>query len=77
MLLKRFVVNLVSIILTIALLYLMGYLFNIPILSFHYEYTHNTATFSVSGGSLLPLIIGLVIGFFAEKLFIYRCRKKA
>lgn len=74
--LKAFIVTFGSFALTTALLYLLGYVFTIPWLMLQYEYTDNADGFFVSTGSLVPLIIGLVISFIAEKIYIYKYRQK-
>ncbi|WP_066253961.1 hypothetical protein [Neobacillus drentensis] len=74
--LKGFIVTFVSFALTTALLYLLGYVFTIPWLMFQYEYTNNASVFFVSAGSLVPLIIGLVISFIVEKIYLYKYRQK-
>ncbi|MEH6908268.1 hypothetical protein [Neobacillus drentensis] len=68
--LKRFIVTFGSFALTRALLYLLGYVFTIPWLMFQYEYTNNASGLLDSAGSLVPLLIGLVISFIAEKIYI-------
>ncbi|MFF0830676.1 hypothetical protein [Brevibacillus sp. NPDC003440] len=73
---KSFIVAFGSIVLTTALLYLIGYVFTIPLLMWHYEYTDSTNGFFVSTGSLVPLIVGLVISFIAEKIYIYKHQQK-
>lgn len=74
--LKSFIVTFGSFVLTTVLLYLIGYVFTIPWLMFHYEYTDNANGFYVTTGSLVPFIIGLVISFIAEKIYIYKYRQK-
>ncbi|WP_160723714.1 hypothetical protein [Bacillus sp. USDA818B3_A] len=67
---KSFIVSFGSFLLTTALLYLVGYTFTIPLFMLHYEYT-DTNGFFVSTGSLVPLIIGLVISYIAEKIYLF------
>ncbi len=74
--LKGFIVTFGSFALTTAFLYLLGYVFTIPWLMLQYEYTDNASGFFVSIGSLVPLIIGLLISFIAEKIYIYKYRQK-
>ncbi|MGI8386839.1 hypothetical protein [Robertmurraya sp. P23] len=74
--LKGFIVTFGSFALTTALLYLLGYVFTIPWLMLQYEYTDNASGFFVSTGSLVPLVIGLLISFIAEKIYIYKYRQK-
>jgi hypothetical protein len=74
--LKGFIVTFGSFALTTAFLYLLGYVFTIPWLMLQYEYTDNASGFFVSIGSLVPLIIGLLISFIAEKIYIYKHRQK-
>ncbi|WP_318509229.1 hypothetical protein [Bacillus sp. T3] len=70
--LKSFIVAFGSFVLTSTLFYLVGYLFTIPWLMFQFEYTHNPNGFFVSTGSLIPIIIGLVVSFIAEKYYLYK-----
>ncbi|MGG2065181.1 hypothetical protein [Bacillus sp. S14(2024)] len=75
-LLKRLGVTFGSLILTTGLLFTIGHLFSIPILMFHYEYTNDESGFFISGGSLLPLVISLVVSYFAEKFYVYKHQQK-
>ena len=72
--LKSFIVTFGSFTLTTGLLYLFGHLFNIPSLMFDLDYTGNGEGFFLSVGSLVPLTIGLIVCFFAEKIYIYKFR---
>lgn len=74
--LKGFIVTFGSFALATTLLYLFGYVFTIPWLMFQYESANNANGFFVSIGSLVPLIIGLVISFIAEKIYLYKYRQK-
>lgn len=73
--LKSIVVTFGSFVLTTAILYLIGYIFTIPLLMFHYEYTDNANGFFITTGSLVPIMIGLVISFTSERIFIYKHRQ--
>ncbi|WP_260287506.1 hypothetical protein [Peribacillus aracenensis] len=72
--LKSFIVTFGSFVLTTGMLYLVGHMFTIPWLMFHHEYTENGNGFFISAGSFVPLIIGLIVCFFAEKIYIYKFR---
>ncbi|MEH7418678.1 hypothetical protein V7266_25785 [Neobacillus drentensis] len=72
--LKGFLIVFVSFVLTTSLLYIVGYMFTIPPLMFHHQYTNTSNGFFISTGSLLPIIIGLVISFAAEKIYLYKQR---
>lgn len=74
--LNSFIVTFGSFVLTTGMLYLVGHMFTIPWLMFHHEYTVNENGFFISAGSLVPLIIGLIVCFFAEKIYIYKFRQK-
>jgi len=74
--LKSFIVTFGSFVLSTGLLYLIGHLFTIPWLLFHYEYINNSKGFLISGGSFTPLLIGLAVSFFAEKIYIYKHDQK-
>lgn len=73
---KRLSVTLGSLILVTGLLFAIGHLFSIRILMFHYEYTNDKSGLYVSGGSLLPIVIGLIASYFAEKFYMYKSQKK-
>lgn len=74
--LKGFLVTFGAFALTTVLLYLLGYLFTIPLLMFQYEYTDNASSFFVTTGSLVPLIIGLVVSFITEKIYLHKYRQR-
>ncbi|MEH7480836.1 hypothetical protein V7157_06925 [Neobacillus drentensis] len=74
--LKSFIVTFGSFVLTVGLLYLVGHMFTIPSLMFHHEYTNNANGFFITTGSLTPLVIGLIISFLAEKIYIFKSRQK-
>lgn len=74
--LKSFIVTFLSLVLTTGGLFLIGHMFTIPWLMFHHEYTDNVNSFIISTGSFVPLIIGLIISFFAEKIYVHKYRKK-
>ncbi|MEK4130117.1 hypothetical protein NYE67_10570 [Solibacillus sp. FSL W8-0474] len=74
--LKGFIVTLGTFALTTALLYLLGYVLTIPWLMLQYEYTNNASEFFFSIGSLVPLVIGLLISFIAERIYMYKSRQK-
>ncbi len=73
---KSFIITTGLFVVTTAFLYLIGNMFTIPVLMFHYEYTDSANGFFTTTGSVVPLIIGLVISFIAEKLYIYKYRQK-
>lgn len=75
-LLKRLGVSFGSLILTTGLLFAIGHLFSIPILMLDYEYTNDESGFFISVGSLLPIVIGLVVSYFAEKFYVYKHEQK-
>lgn len=75
--LKSFIVSFLSFVLTTGGLFLIGHVFTITWLMFHYEYTNNAKEFSISTGSFVPLIIGLIVCFFAEKIYIYKCDRSS
>ncbi|WP_010632573.1 hypothetical protein [Sporolactobacillus vineae] len=74
--LKRFMVGLCSFALTSGFLYFVGYLFAIPFLTLHYEYVNDAHGFFFSINSILPLIVGLIVSYFAEKIFMKKHQKK-
>ncbi|MEH7121444.1 hypothetical protein V7128_29190 [Neobacillus vireti] len=74
--LKSFIVTFGSFVFTTTFLYLIGYMFTIPPLMFHYEFTDNANGFFITTGSLVPIIIGLVISFFSERIYLFKHRQK-
>lgn len=74
--LKGFIVTLLALVLTTGGLFLIGHLFTIPWLMFHYEYINNAEKLSITTGSMVPLIIGLIVCFFVEKIYMNRHRQK-
>jgi hypothetical protein len=73
---KSFIVTFATLVLTTGLLFLVGHTFTIPWLMFHHEYTENANGFFITAGSFVPLIIGLIVSFFAEKIYIYKYQQK-
>ncbi|MBA9027306.1 hypothetical protein [Peribacillus huizhouensis] len=74
--LKCFIVTFLSLVSTTVMLLLIGHLFSIPWLMFHLEYINNSNGFIISTGSFVPLIIGLIVSFFAEKIYVNKYRQK-
>ncbi|GAM12459.1 hypothetical protein [Mesobacillus selenatarsenatis] len=72
MTIKSLVVTLGTLILTTGLLFLVGHIFTIRWLMFYYEYTSDAEGFFISGGSMIPLIVGLISSFIAEKVYAYK-----
>jgi hypothetical protein len=72
--LKSLIVTISSLVLTTGVLLLIGHMFTIPWLMFHHEYTNNANGFIISTGSFVPLIIGLIVSFFAEKIYVNKYR---
>lgn len=68
---KRLAITLSALTLTTGLLVAIGYIFTIPILMFHYEYTNDSSGLSITSGSLLPLVAGVVVSYIAEKIYVY------
>lgn len=72
---KGFTVVFGSFVLTTALLYFIGYKFTLPWLMFHYEYTDTANGFFVTTGSMVPLIVGLAVSFFSEKVYFNKYKR--
>lgn len=70
---KSFIVSFSTLALTTGFFFLIGHTFTIPWLMFHHEYT-NTNGFFITTGSIVPLIIGLIVSFFAEKIYVHKYR---
>ncbi len=69
---KSFIVTFGSFIVTTILLYFLGHLFIISWLQMQYEYRNVSNEFYLSIGSFVPILIGLITSFMAEKLYTYR-----
>ncbi|MDN7243045.1 hypothetical protein QWY14_14670 [Planococcus sp. N028] len=54
---------------TTGLLYLIGHIWTVSSLMFHYEYQDEANGFSLTCGSFLPVLIGLGASFITEKSF--------
>jgi hypothetical protein len=75
--LKSFIIAFTALFVTTGALYLIGHLFTIPWLMFHHEYISNEDGFKfTTTGSLIPLVIGCVASFVAEKIYMYSYRQK-
>lgn len=73
---KSFIIAFTSLVFTTGLLLLVGHIFTIPWLMFHHEYTDNANGFLMTTGSFVPLVIGLIASFIAEKIYTYKYRQK-
>ncbi|MBT2682706.1 hypothetical protein [Bacillus sp. ISL-37] len=73
---KSMIVTLGTFLLTTGILYLIGHSFSITSLMFQYEFSSDSDGFFISGGSLLPLIIGLIASYLAEKIYVHRHRQE-
>jgi hypothetical protein len=73
---KSLVVTLGTLFFTTGLLFLVGHIFTIRWLMFSYEYTSDAEGFFISGGSIIPLIVGLISSFIAEKVYTYKHNQK-
>lgn len=75
MVFKRFIVSFFALILSTSLLLFIGHTLKISILMFHYEYVNNKNELMFATGSLLPFVIGLIISYIAEKIYMHRHQK--
>ncbi len=73
---KSFLVTFLALVLTTSVLFFIGHTFTIPWLMFHHEYRDFEDGFTISTGSFVPLIIGLIVSFIAEKIHVYRNAQK-
>ncbi|MFP3387510.1 hypothetical protein [Brevibacillus sp. SIMBA_040] len=73
---KSFAVTFFSLAATTGLLYFIGHWLTIPSLMFHHEFTSGENGFMMATGSLLPLLIGLIVSFFAERIYVNKTRQK-
>lgn len=69
---KQIILPIVVTLLTIVLLYMIGAQFKINILRWNYkEVTPDGGGFMVEyGGSIIPIIIGIIAGFITERVMI-------
>ena len=74
--LKSFLISLESFVLATAFFYWLGSFFDISWLQFQYEYINDSNGFHLSIGSFVPVLIGLIISFIAEKLYAYKYSKQ-
>ncbi|MEM4992854.1 hypothetical protein WKH56_09935 [Priestia sp. SB1] len=75
MIFKRYIIGFLALILSTSLLLCIGHTFKISILMFHYEYVNNEDGMMFSTGSLLPFVLGLIISYIAEKIYMHRHQK--
>lgn len=73
---KSLAVTLLSLVVTTGLLYFIGHLFSVPWFMFHYQSSFTPDGFVISSGSFVPVIIGLAVSFFAERLCMKKCHSK-
>lgn len=73
---KSFAVTFLSLAATTGILYFIGHWLSIPSLMFHHEFTSSQNGFVMTTGSLLPLLIGLIVSFFAERIYVNKTRQK-
>lgn len=73
---KRFLIGMSSFVLTASVLYLLGHLLGISILKVKYEYTNNDSGLFLSMGSLLPIVVGLIVSFISEKVYMTRYQQR-
>ncbi|MDR7072457.1 hypothetical protein J2X07_001434 [Fictibacillus barbaricus] len=73
---KRFIIGLSSFLFTTSLLYLSGHLFSISLLMLHFKYTNSSNGLSISIGSLLPFIFGLIVSYISEKSYVNKYHRK-
>ncbi|NRD79146.1 hypothetical protein HPT25_17450 [Bacillus sp. BRMEA1] len=69
-----FIVTFGTFILSTGFLYLVGHTFHIHWLMLHNEFTNNENGFNTSIGSLTPFILGLIISYFAERIYLHKSR---
>jgi hypothetical protein len=72
---KSFFVTFSALVLTTGILYLIGHAFTVPALMFSYESNNSAKGFDLTAGSFLPLIVGLIVSFFAEKFYTQKLAK--
>ncbi|RFU62596.1 hypothetical protein D0469_20335 [Peribacillus saganii] len=71
----RFIVSFSSFVLTTGILYLLGHMFTIPLLMYHYEFIDDGAFYTTTG-SVVPFLIGISVSFFAERLYNHKYHQK-
>ncbi|OZI11733.1 hypothetical protein CEW92_10575 [Bacillaceae bacterium SAS-127] len=73
---NRFVVAFSAFMLTTGILYFIGHLFTVPLLMFRYEYINYEDGYLISTGSIMPLILGLIISYCVDKVYMHKYRQK-
>ncbi|WP_316568772.1 hypothetical protein [Neobacillus sp. YIM B06451] len=73
--LKSFIVVISAFIGTAGILYAIGHAFTITPLMFRHEFTSDSGGFNMTSGSFLPVLIGLLASFIAEKCYLYKVKK--
>ncbi|RDU38867.1 hypothetical protein DRW41_04735 [Neobacillus piezotolerans] len=74
--LKSFIVALSALVGTAGILYLIGHIFEISPFMFHYDFTSDSGGFNMAAGSFLPVLIGLLASFVAEKYYLHKAKAK-
>lgn len=69
MTLKHFPIAFITFALTTGLLVIIGDAFTIPWLMFHHESVDRINGLFTTTGSVIPLIMGLLVSLFVEKIF--------
>ncbi|RHW38108.1 hypothetical protein D1B31_15135 [Neobacillus notoginsengisoli] len=72
---KTFFVAALAFIVSAGLSYAIGYLFNIQILKFHYEFTSESGGTFLTIGSLFPLAIGVIASYIAKKRYMNKSQQ--
>lgn len=70
--LTRFLVSITAFLTATFATVLIGHLFSVPFLQFHFSSHFTSEGFTMEMGSLIPILIGLVASFAAEKWFTHR-----
>lgn len=74
--LKSFIVAMGALVSTAGILYLIGHTFSISPLMFHHEFFADSGGFTMTTGSLLPVLVGLAASYVAEKYYLHKAKEK-
>lgn len=65
---RKFIVGLTTFLITTGLLFGIGYMFEIPWLMFHHEFTDPSTGLYTITGSVAPVVLGIMFSYFSERI---------
>lgn len=72
---KRVIVSFLSFVLISLSIYCIGHMFTIPVLMYQYEEIDNINGYYTQSGSMIPLVIGWIVSFFVENIYVHRLKQ--